>query len=66
MADSRWSLRCNKCPFGREDIATKSDAKRHAKAHEGIGVGHAVELIEQKPLSKTVRKGRPTSLPRVH
>ena len=57
MGRSTWVIECGKCQFRRDEIATKSDAKRHAAAHEGIGAGHTVALKEQEPLSKTVRKG---------
>lgn len=57
MANSTWTIKCNSCQFSRDNIAVKSDAKRHATAHEGIGAGHKVEVKEQAPLSKTVRKG---------
>lgn len=57
MAKSLWSISCNRCHFQRDEIATKADAKRHAIAHEGIGVGHSVAVVERPPLSKTVRKG---------
>jgi hypothetical protein len=57
MANSTYSIKCSRCAFFRDDISVKSDAKRHASAHEGIGAGHKVEVKEQEPLSKTVRKG---------
>lgn len=57
MAKSLWKISCNRCAFQRDEIAVKSDAKRHAKAHEDIGVGHSVAVVEQTALSKVVRKG---------
>lgn len=57
MAASTYSIKCNRCAFSRDDIKVKSEAKRHAAAHEDIGAGHKVELKEQEPLSRTVRKG---------
>lgn len=57
MANSLWNIACDKCQFHSDDIDTKSTAKRHAAAHEGIGNGHKVAIKEQTQLSKTVRKG---------
>lgn len=57
---SRWDIRCGapRCPFARKRIDSKSDAKRHAAAHERTcGALHKVALEEVKPLSNTVRVG---------
>lgn len=59
-AKSTWAIRCRfaGCMFRRIDIALKSDAKRHAKAHTDIGgAAHEVTLTEQKPLPSTPRVG---------
>jgi hypothetical protein len=44
--------------FKRLGIETKSDAKRHASSHSGIGgKAHEVVIAEKEALSNAVRKG---------
>ena len=44
--------------FARNEIALKSDAKRHAKAHSDIGgASHVVNVFEKESLSNAVRVG---------
>jgi hypothetical protein len=57
---SSWWIKCTHrgCLFQRDEIALKSDAKRHATAHTDIGgPSHVVDVLERESLPTTVRVG---------